>query len=119
MGTGPHASACANADVQDTPPSACANCAAGAQPSGWAHWRVLGRPWQDVMFSIGQIVFLVSLVPLLLSDHDVPALTALATAGMLTAFLAAHVSYRNWFTVAPTAVTVVVWALIGFGVHFG
>lgn len=82
----------------------------------WRERKVFGRPWQDVIFAIGEIVFLVSLVPLVTTDSNVPALTGLATAFMLYAFTAAHVSYRNWITVVLSLVTATLWLLIGFGV---
>lgn len=85
----------------------------------WRTRRFLGRPWQDLLFAAGEVVFLVTLVPVLMVDANVPLLTGLGTAAMLYAFMVAHVSYRNWITVALTALTATLWVLIGLGVHFG
>jgi hypothetical protein len=84
----------------------------------WREKKFFGRPWQDLIFAVGEIVFLASLFPLLFDESAyVPPLTAIATAVMLYAFLAAHVSYKNWITVALTWVTATLWILIGLGVH--
>jgi hypothetical protein len=84
----------------------------------WREVRIFGRPWQDLIFAVGEVVFLASLFPMLFdAQTHVPVFAGLATAGMLYAFLAAHVSYRNWITVALTWVTATLWVLIGLGVH--
>lgn len=86
-----------------------------------ASWRtatIFGRPWQDLIFAVGEIVFLASLFPMLFdAQTHVPVFAGLATATMLYAFLAAHISYRNWITVTLTSVTATLWVLIGLGVH--
>lgn len=82
----------------------------------WRNHRVVGRPWQDVIFAIGEVVFLFSLVPLLFVDAHVPLFTGLATGGMLYAFMLAHISYGNWITVMLSFVTATLWVLIGLGV---
>lgn len=81
----------------------------------WRTARVLGRPWQDWLFSVAGIVFIVGLIPLLLSDADVPMFTGLSTAAMLYAFAAAHVSYGNWLSVVTELTTATIWLLLGLG----
>lgn len=84
----------------------------------WRTRKILSRPWQDLIFAVGEIVFLASLFPVLADNSaHVPAFTGIATAIMLYAFMAAHVSYRNWITVTLTFVTATLWVLIGLGVH--
>lgn len=83
----------------------------------WRERRFFGRPWQDLIFAVGEIVFLVSLIPLLFRDSNVPLATGLATGFMLYTFMLAHVSYRNWITVSLTLVTATLWVLIGAGFH--
>lgn len=84
----------------------------------WRTKRVLGRPWQDLLFSIGEAVFLVSLGPLLFTDANIPLFTGLATAAMLYSFAAAQASYRNWITLTLTSLTATIWLLLGLGIHF-
>jgi hypothetical protein len=64
----------------------------------WREKKFFGRPWQDLIFAVGEIVFLASLFPLLFDES-------------------AYVSYKNWITVALTWVTATLWILIGLGVH--
>lgn len=83
----------------------------------WRSRTILGRPWQDMIFAVGEVVFLVSLAPLVFADDaNVPLATGLATAFMLYTFAGAHVSYRNWITVTLTLLTATLWVLIGLGV---
>lgn len=83
----------------------------------WNTRKFAGRPWQDILFAVGEIVFLTSLIPMLFTDTNVPLFTGLATAIMLYAFTLAHVSYSNWITVGLSSLTATLWVLIGFGVH--
>lgn len=83
----------------------------------WRTKKFFGRPWQDLIFAVGEIVFLITLVPLLFRDTNVPLLSGLGTAFMLYTFVLAHISYRNWITVSLTGVTATLWILIGLGVH--
>lgn len=83
----------------------------------WRTYKFFGRPWQDLLFAIGEVVFLASLVPLWFKENaNVPLFTGAATALMLYAFMVAHISYRNWITVTLSFVTATLWLLIGFGV---
>jgi len=87
--------------------------------TSWRNQTVLGRPWQDLLFAVGEVVFLISLVPLLFQDDaNVPLFTGLATGFMLYAFTLAHVSYRNWITVTLSTITATIWVLVGFGISF-
>lgn len=72
--------------------------------------------WQDKVFAIGEIVFLVGLIPSLLSDHKPAALTSFTTAAMLYSFLAVYASYGLWVTFVLGAITASIWAALGFQV---
>lgn len=86
------------------------------EPSTWRNATIVGRPWQDWLFSVAGVVFIVGLVPMLLSGADVPMFTGLSTATMLYCFAAAHVSYRNWMSVCTEMTTATIWLLLGLGV---
>lgn len=84
----------------------------------WREAKWFGRPWQDVIFSFGEIAFLIALVPLLFrANVEVGAFTGLLSAFWLYTFVVAHVSYRNWITVGLTTLAATLWVLIGLGVH--
>lgn len=82
----------------------------------WRTARIFGRPWQDLLFSVGEIVFLLTLIPIWVSDARVPLFSGLGTGFMLYGFMVAHISYRNWITVGLTFVTATLWILSGLGV---
>jgi hypothetical protein len=83
----------------------------------WRTFKIFGRPWQDLIFAVGEVVFLATLIPMLFRDTNVPLFSGIGTAFMLYTFLLAHVSYRNWITVTLTFFTATLWVLIGLGVH--
>lgn len=85
--------------------------------SNWRTYRVVGRPWQDLVFAVGEVVFLVALVPLLWENARIPLYTGLSTAIMLYAFGACQLSYRNWITLALGLTTATIWLLLGLGVR--
>lgn len=84
----------------------------------WRTRKFFGRPWQDLVFAVGEIVFLVTLIPLLFKDTNIGAFTGLGTAFMLYTFMLAHISYKNWITVSLTWITATIWLLVGLGVSF-
>lgn len=84
-----------------------------------ANRTICGRPWQDVIFAVGEVVFLVALVPLLWTSTHVPAYTGFSTAAMLYLFGLCQYSYRNWITLGLGLTTATIWLLLGLGVHLG
>lgn len=83
----------------------------------WRTAKVFGRPWQDLIFAVGEVVFLVALVPLLWTNTRVPLYTGLSTGIMLYLFGLCQLSYRNWITVALGLTTATIWVALGLGVH--
>lgn len=69
--------------------------------------------WQDWVFAIGEVVFLVGLVPTVLQDAKPSIWTSLPTAVMLYAFMAVQISYKNWLTVGLGFITATLWLIIG------
>lgn len=83
----------------------------------WRTWRVFGRPWQDIVFAVGEVVFLIALVPLLWEHSRIPLYTGLSTGIMLYLFGLCQFSYRNWITLALGLTTATIWVLLGLGVR--
>lgn len=65
--------------------------------------------WQDAVFAVGEIVFMVGLLPALFSTHKPPWFTSVVTGLMLCSFVAVQISYRNWWTTVLTSATALVW----------
>lgn len=85
--------------------------------TNWRTAKVFGRPWQDLTFAVGEIVFLVALVPLLFTNANIPLYTGLSTGIMLYLFGLCQLSYRNWITLGLGLTTATIWILLGCGVH--
>lgn len=87
-------------------------------PRGWRSAKFCGRPWQDLVFSAGEVVFLIALAPSLFArGTHIPVYTGLSTSLMLYAFGAVQASYRNWLTLGLGLTTATIWLLLGLGVH--
>lgn len=83
----------------------------------WSRWN---HPrWQDAVFSIGQVVFLIGLLPSVFGPQKPDPLTSLMTAVMLCIFLSVYASYKLWATFALTLLTVGVWFLLAGQVLLG
>lgn len=78
--------------------------------------RIRRMKWQDVVFATGEVVFLTSLFPSLLSDQKPAAATSFATAFMLYLFLLVHASYKLWVTFTLAAITATIWLALGIQV---
>lgn len=65
--------------------------------------------WQDAVFSTGEIVFLVGLLPSIFSDSKPAGATSLVTALMLYSFMAVHASFKLWVAFCLTFVTASLW----------
>ena len=83
----------------------------------WRTARWFGRPWQDVIFAVGEVMFLAALVPLLWARTRIPFYTGFSTGVMLYLFGLCQLSYRNWITLALGLTTATIWLLLGFGAH--
>lgn len=81
------------------------------------HW--FGRPWQDVMGSIGAVIFLVTDIPLLLVDQTyIPPFAAWVTVAFAAIGVVERLSWRNYMTATLVFIVAIVWVLIALGVHF-
>lgn len=80
--------------------------------------RVRSMKWQDVVFSIGEVVFMVGLVPSVLGPDKPAAITSLSTAAMLLAYLAVHRSFKLWGAFVLTLITVTMWSILAGQVIF-
>jgi hypothetical protein len=77
---------------------------------------VLKMKWQDMVFALGEVVFLISLFPSLLGDQKPEPVTSFATAFMLYLFLLVHASYGLWVTFTFAIVTATIWLILGLQV---
>ena len=78
---------------------------------------MIPRSWQDWVFSIGEVVFIVTTLPLLWEHTVVAKSTEYATAVCLYAFSGCQLSYRNMMTFWLGLPIATIWLLLGLGVH--
>ncbi|MDP9211836.1 MAG: hypothetical protein M3N59_01005 [bacterium] len=65
--------------------------------------------WQDIVLSAGSVMFIIALVPSILS-RDKPAMaTSLMTSLVLIGFTVTYASLELWFTTIITIITVALW----------
>lgn len=69
--------------------------------------------WQDQVLSVGQVVFMIGLLPSLTSAHKPDAATSFITAFMLACFLIVYGSFKLWVTFGATAILVLLWFVLG------
>lgn len=69
--------------------------------------------WQDWVFAVGEVVFLIGLLPTVFADEKPAPLTSFPTAAMLYAFVVVQYSYRNWMTLVLSLVTASLWVVLG------
>lgn len=81
----------------------------------WRTRKVLGRPWQDWLFTGAGVVFIMSLIPMLWTGAQVPVFTGLSTALMLYGLALAHMSYGNVMAVVTETVAATIWLMLGLG----
>lgn len=80
--------------------------------------RLLSMKWQDAVFAIGEIVFMIGLIPSLLGPDRPSAITSLMTGLMLIGFLFVHASFKLWTAFSLAAVTATMWFVLAAQVIF-
>lgn len=75
--------------------------------------------WQDAIFTVGSIIFIVSLLPALLAPVAMPLLTSIPTAIVLTAYSATMVSLKLKYSAIATGLSAVCWWLLALKVLLG
>lgn len=74
--------------------------------------------WQDVLLSIGQLVFAVALLPSVFSK-DKPAIsTSLTTGAVLMTFAFTYSTLKLWSAAAFAAIVGILWLVLAFQKYF-
>ncbi len=70
--------------------------------------------WQDVVFTVGSLIFSVALVPSVLSK-DKPALsTSLSTGVVLAVYAFTFTTLNLWFSTISVSITCIMWLTLAF-----
>lgn len=76
------------------------------------------RDWQDLVLSVAEIGFLLSLLPSVLGPDKPAAVTSLMTAVLLCGILVVNASKRWWYACSILSVTICVWLAMFVQVAF-
>lgn len=68
--------------------------------------------WQDTLIAVGQVLFIIALVPALLGSSKPPRFTCLLTGGVLAAFAVAFGSLSLWWGSWSAAVCALCWFIL-------
>lgn len=70
--------------------------------------------WQDLALTAASLVFIIALIPTVLSDTQKPALsTSILNAAVSTGIAIVYVTLHLWFAATTTGVNGVLWLAIG------
>jgi len=65
--------------------------------------------WQDIVLAIGQILFILALIPAVKHLHKPPLTTSIMNGVVLLVFAAIYISLSLWFAAVTTAITGGMW----------
>lgn len=65
--------------------------------------------WQDIVLTVANFIFVVALLPAILSDEKPPVLTSVTTAIALVMIATANASLGLWFAGATVTIASVLW----------
>jgi hypothetical protein len=65
--------------------------------------------WQDIVLTIGQIIFIIALIPAVKHKHKPPFSTSVLNGIVLFCFVIVYLSLSLWFAAITTAVVGVLW----------
>ncbi len=74
--------------------------------------------WQDFLFAVGSIVFIMALAPTVKSKNKPPLMTSAPTALILYSFSLAYLTLHLWFAAITTLGTALEWSIIAGQVYF-
>jgi hypothetical protein len=70
--------------------------------------------WQDLVYSIGQWVFIVALLPSVFSKNKPAFVSSLTTGTVLLVYVFTMASLNLWVSSASTSITCLVWYILAF-----
>jgi hypothetical protein len=72
--------------------------------------------WQDVAITIGTVIFVIALVPSILSKDKPAVPTSMMTGSVLVVFTVVYISLALWFSAIATGVTAILWYILALQV---
>lgn len=75
--------------------------------------------WQDIVLSIGQWIFVLALVPALLSKDKPPFISSMLTGSILVTYVGVYMSFELWTAAVSTLLLSVVWLTLALQKYYG
>jgi ABC-type cobalamin transport system permease subunit len=71
------------------------------------------KHWQDIIFSIGSIIFTIALIPAILERKYPPISTCILTGVMIGVYAATDLTLELWFSAITSAISALLWIWMG------
>jgi hypothetical protein len=71
------------------------------------------RHWQDIVFSLGSIVFTIALIPAILKKKYPPVSTCISTGLMIGIYAVTDFTLELWFSALTSAISASLWIWMG------
>lgn len=68
--------------------------------------------WQDVVITVGQIIFIIALIPAVKHQHKPPFPTSILNAIVLFSFAIVYITLSLWFASITTAIVGFLWLVL-------
>jgi len=69
--------------------------------------------WQDSILTVGQIIFIIALIPALKHKHKPPFSTSILNSVVLLIFACVYTTLSLWFASFATATVGILWLVLG------
>ena len=70
--------------------------------------------WQDLVITIGQIIFSIALIPIVLSKDKPALVSSLVTGIVLCVYALTYITIQFWFGALMTTITGAIWLLLAY-----
>lgn len=68
--------------------------------------------WQDLVFSVGSVIFAIALLPSVLGPDKPDSRTSFLTGGILLVYVVAFATLGLWYAALTDAVVAVLWLIL-------
>lgn len=68
--------------------------------------------WQDIVLTVGQIIFIIALIPAIRNKQKPPFLTNILNAFVLFCFGVVYITLSLWFAAVTTCIVAILWLVL-------
>ncbi len=74
--------------------------------------------WQDLVITIGQIIFSIALLPMVFSKDKPALVSSLVTGVVLIIFALTYITLSLWFAAGMTTITGIIWFILAYQKYY-